>query len=88
MQVTQQVYIAEEWVKNARDEVKAKAHSYFDVEKALRALKEEYKELGKKLTVAKRERSSALASLKNAKTHAEEQRKLLYIMEIELATYK
>ena len=86
MQVTQQVYVAEEWVKNARDEVKAKAHSHFDVEKAFGALKEEHTELGKKLIVAKRERSSALASLKNAKTHAEDQRKLLYTTEIELAT--
>ena len=28
MQVTQQIYVAEEWVRNARDEIKAKAHSH------------------------------------------------------------
>ena len=65
MQVTQQVYVAEEWVRNARDKVKAKAHSHFEVEKALRALKEKHKKLGKKLTIAEREHSSALADLKN-----------------------
>ena len=27
MQITQQVYIVEEWVKNSHDEVKAEAHS-------------------------------------------------------------
>ena len=55
MQVTQQIYVVEEWVKNAHDEVKAEAHSRFEVEKALEALKEEHKELGNKLTLVERE---------------------------------
>ena len=42
MQLTQQVYVAKEWVRNAHDEVKAEAHSRFEVEKALGALKEEH----------------------------------------------
>ena len=49
-------------------------------------MKEEHKELGNKLTVAKRERLGALAGLKNVEAQADDQRKLLYIMEIELAT--
>ena len=53
-------------------EVKAKAHSCFEVEKALGALKEEHKKLGNKLTVVERERSNALASLKNAEAQAED----------------
>ena len=65
MQVIQQIYVAEEWVRNACDEVKAEAHSYFEVEKAFGALREEHKKLGNKLTVAERECSSALAGLKN-----------------------
>ena len=77
MQVIQQIYVTDEWVRNARDEVKAEAHSYFEVEKALGALKEEHKELGNKLTVAKREFSSALAGLKNTEAQAKDQRKLL-----------
>ena len=40
MQLTQQVYVAEEWVRNAHDEVKVEAYSHFEVEKALGALKE------------------------------------------------
>ena len=41
MQVTQQIYLAKEWVRNAHDKVKAKAHSRLKVEKALGALKQE-----------------------------------------------
>ena len=59
------IYVAEEWVRNSRDEVKAEAHSRFEVEKALGALKEEYKELGNKLTLAERECQNALVGLKN-----------------------
>ena len=33
--------MAKEWVRNARDEVKAEANSRLEVEKALGALKEE-----------------------------------------------
>ena len=55
MQVTQQIYVVEEWVKNAHDKVKAEAHSRFEVEKALEALKEEHKELGNKLNLVERE---------------------------------
>ena len=55
MQVTQQIYVAKEWVRNTHDEVKAEAHSRFEVEKALGALKEEHKKLNNKLTIAKRE---------------------------------
>ena len=58
MQVTQQIYVAKEWVKNAYDEVKAEAHSRFEVKKALGALKEKHKELGNKLTIAEKEGSS------------------------------
>ena len=50
------------------------------------AVKEENKELLSKLTVEERERRSAEARLKNAQTQAEDQRKLLYQTEIELAT--
>ena len=58
MQVTQQIYVAKEWVKNAYDEVKAEAHSRFEDKKALGALKEKHKELGNKLTIAEKEGSS------------------------------
>ena len=58
MKVIQQIYVAKECVKNAYDEVKAEAHSRFEVKKALGALKEKHKELGNKLTIAEKEGSS------------------------------
>ena len=39
MQVTQQIFVTEEWVKDARNQVRAKAHSRVEVEKSLGALK-------------------------------------------------
>ena len=32
MQVTQQIFVAEEWVKDARNQAKAEAHSRVEVE--------------------------------------------------------
>ena len=86
MQVTQQVFVTEEWVKNARDEVSAEAHSQANAEKVLGALKEEHKKLTNKLKEVDKERLSTLASLKTIEAQAEDQRKLLYTTEIELAT--
>ena len=48
MQVTQQVYIAEEWVRNSQNQIKAEAHSSLKVEKALGALKEKHAQLSEK----------------------------------------
>ena len=39
MQVTQQVFMAEEWVRDARNKVRVEAHSRVVVEKSLGALK-------------------------------------------------
>ena len=38
-QVAQQVFVAEEWVYDARNEANAEALSYADVERSLEALK-------------------------------------------------
>ena len=35
--VTQQVFVAEEWVRDARNEARAEAHSHAEVEKSLGA---------------------------------------------------
>ena len=51
-------------------------------------MKEENKELLSKLTAEERERRSAKAGLKNAQTQVEDQCKLLYHTEIELATLR
>ena len=39
MQVTQQVFVVEEWVRDARNGARAKAHSRVETEKSLEALK-------------------------------------------------
>ena len=78
--------MAEEWVKDARNNVKNMVYLRLETEKALGATKEENKELLSKLIVEKRERKSIEAGLKNAQTQAEDQHKLLYQTEIELAT--
>ena len=79
--------MAEEWVKEARNDVKNEIHLLIEIEKALRVVKEENKELLlSKLTVEEKEKRNAKAGLKNAQTQAEDQRKLLYQTEIELAT--
>lgn len=65
MQVTQQVFVAKEWVRNTRNEVRAEAHFCAKVKKALRALKQEHTELADKLTTAEMAHLSAEADLKN-----------------------
>ena len=73
MQLTQQVYVAEEWVRNAHDEVKAKALSRHEVEKTLRALKEEHVQLSKKLKEADKARLSVEAGLKTIERQMKDQ---------------
>ena len=67
MQVTQQIYVAEEWVKNTRDEVNTEAQSRLEDEKALGALKQEKAGLFKKLKEAIQARDNAEVGLKTMK---------------------
>ena len=66
MQITQEVFVVEEWVKEAQSEVKNEVHLRLKIEKALGAVKKENKELLSKLTVKERERRSVEAGLKKA----------------------
>ena len=88
MQVTQQVFVAEEWVKDARNQVRAEAHSCAEVEKSLGALKQEQIELANKLIASKRACQSVEAGLKSLETQVEDQRQQLPIIEIDLATQR
>ena len=58
--------MAEEWVKEARNDVKIEVHVRLENKKALGAAKEEKKELLSKLTAEEREIRSADTGLKNA----------------------
>ena len=78
--------MAEEWVKEAQNEVKNEVHLRLETEKALGAVKEENKELLSKLTTEEKERKSTQVGLKNAKAQVEDQHKLLYQTKIELTT--
>ena len=80
--------MAEEWVNKARNDARNEANLCLDAEKALGAAKEENKDLATKLIASERDLNSALAGLKNVKTQAKDQHKLLYQTEIELATSK
>ena len=66
MQVTQQVYVADEWVRNTHNKFEAESQSRCEVEKAHKTLKEEKTQLVKKLKVSEHERLSAVARLKTA----------------------
>ena len=66
--------MAEEWVRDARNEAEAEALSRADVEKSLGALKQEQAELSKKLKAADQACLSVEASLKTVERQAEDQR--------------
>ena len=79
MQVTQQVFMAEECVRSAHNKFEAESNFRHDMEKVLKS---------KKLKTSEHECQSALARLKTVKAQAEDQRKLLFTTELNLATEK
>ena len=72
MQVTQQVYVADEWVRSAHNKFNAKSQSWCKVEKALGIANHEKTQLVEKLKVAESARQSAKARLKNAEAQVED----------------
>ena len=63
-QVTQQVFVAEEWVKNARGETRVVLDARAEVEVELGALKENHAKMAEQLKEAVRAKDSAEAGLK------------------------
>ena len=88
MQVTEQVYVAEDWVRNAYNKFDAEAQSRYEVEKALGTANHEKTQLAEKLKAAKSARQSVEAKSKIAEAQAEDQCKKLYTTQINLATKK
>ena len=80
--------MVDEWVKDARNEARAKAYSRSEIEKMVGNLEEDQVKLSKQLKEAIRARDSFDANLKNAEEQAEEQRKQLHFTEINLAIEK
>ena len=78
--------MAEEWVRDARNEAEVEALSHADVEKSFGALKQEQAELFEKLKAADQARLSAEVGLKIVESQSEDQRQKLHLTEIDLAT--
>ena len=87
-QITQQVFVAEEWYRDSRKQADAEALTHAKFEKSLGVAKQEQIELIKKLKVADQARSNAKAGLKTAERQAKDQRQKLYLTDIDLATQK
>ena len=87
-QITQQVFVAEEYCRNNRNLVEAEAQSRAEVEKSVGSLKQENFELSEKFKEAEKGRKSAEAGLKNAETQAKDQCQKLFVTETNLATEK
>ena len=84
-QITQQVFVAEEWYRDTCKQADAEALTHVDVEKSLGAARQKQIELSEKIKVADQARSSAEAGLKTAERQAKYQRQKLNLTEIDLA---
>ena len=84
-QITQQVFVVEEWYHDIRKQADAEALTRADVKKSLGVARQEQIELSEKLKVADQARSSAEAGLKTAERQAKDQRHKLNLTEIDLA---
>ena len=80
--------MAEEWVKDARNDAKAEAYSQSEIKKTEGSLKETQAKLSKQLKEAITARDSFDAGLKNVEKQAEEQHKQLHFTEINLEIKK
>ena len=88
MQVTQQIFVAEEWAKNSREELNAEVQSRLAVEKAASAFKLEKERLNKEIKEAYKAWDSAEVGLKTTTKQAEDMRQQLHLSEINLVTKK
>ena len=80
--------MAEEWVKNSREETRAAYDARDTVEAQLGALKDKQAQMGEKVKQALKAKASAEAGLKTTERQAEDLRKELHYCEINLATEK
>ena len=72
MQVTQQIFVAEEWAKKAREDLHTEVQSCIAAEKATGVLRLEKDRLNKEVKDALKARDSAEAELKTTTQQAEE----------------
>ena len=86
MQVTQQIFVAEEWAKKAREDLHTEIQSRIAAEKATGTLRLEKDRLNNEVKDALKAHTSAEAGLKTTTQQAEEMRKQLHMSKINLAT--
>ena len=80
--------MAEEWVKNSRNEMRSALDARDTVEAQLGALKDKKAQMAEQVKQALRDKDSAEAGLKTTERQAEDLRKELNYSEINLATEK
>lgn len=85
-QITQQVFVAEEFCRDSRNLAEAETQARTEVEKALGSLKHDHTKLTAELKDSEHRRKSAEAGLKTAEDQAEDQRKQLYTAQLNLTT--
>ena len=85
-QITQQVFMAEEFCRNSRNLAEAETQARTEVEKALGSLKHDHIKLTAEFKDSENRRKSAEAGLKSAEDQAEDQRKQLYTAQLNLNT--
>ena len=71
-QITQQVFVAEEFCRGNRSLADVEAQSRAEVEKTVGSLKHDHLELTEKFKESEKRRKSAEAGLKSAETQAED----------------
>ncbi|XP_030964762.1 uncharacterized protein LOC115986038 [Quercus lobata] len=86
--VTQQIFVAEEWAKKAREDLNNEAQSRLAAEKAIGALRLEKDRLSSEVKDAQKARASAKVGLKTTTKQAEDLCQQLHLFEINLATKK
>ena len=87
-QITQQIFVVEEWYRDAYKRADAEALSRVEIEKMPGAIKQEKYELIKRLKEAQSARLSIEAGLKSVEKQAKDQRQKLHVTEINLAIEK
>ena len=79
-------YVAEEWVKNSREETRATHDARETAEAHLNTLKDKQAQMADQVKQALQDKASAKAGLKTTEKQAEGLRKELHYCEINLAT--
>ena len=88
MQVTQEVYVAKDWLRSTDNNLNVEIQNRHDVEKAFGMANHKKMQLAEKLKAAESAQKSVEAGLKSAEAQAEDQRKEPYTIQLNLAAEK